>query len=522
MVEARNCQSAGFSERRGIAQRVAFSLKIKGYSSSDSRDWKEGMEDSISIDHVDTLVIRTDHDWSNYTKEVSTAGDAGEFALMGVTSEVHNCPFGCDNKYNELQKQYNELNEQNSEYFIQSSAYKELHLETLGKTKRVLQSVFTSNSEEWKGSSLFNRFAKILIVMQRIVLHLSLEDTLLYSDHTVLRCNHKNGLCDKSSEGVGMNGNAGKPSAGEVVTWKKGHMKRSLIVVCSRSLNVVTCLSKEMDDFKSSRMKKSDFLVGVGIANNSNCSPSLRFETRRIEFSSQTLIVLYYPRTLSFQMIAIKRDKANQFYRKNSSFANLAVHTDADFKDSELIKFDDTPLDLLKKFFIKELFKADLKGSASVQEEMQQFKFQNVWVLIDLPEDKYAIGTKWILKNKRDAMGIVVRKRQVLQIVQHSDIGVGEEVLIMMTNGDLGVRFSYMVGIDEELYVINLKGFVDPQIPRRSTRGAPLKTLFLKKHKRDILWYKFMWMTSFLDLHTVLVQGRNQVTPTTSQFWKQQ
>ncbi|GJU51540.1 hypothetical protein Tco_1221095 [Tanacetum coccineum] len=31
-------------------------------------------------------------------------GDAGEFALMGVTSEVHNCPFGCDNKYNELQK----------------------------------------------------------------------------------------------------------------------------------------------------------------------------------------------------------------------------------------------------------------------------------------------------------------------------------------------------------------------------------------------------------------------------------
>ncbi|GKG19902.1 hypothetical protein Tco_0377001, partial [Tanacetum coccineum] len=36
------------------------------------------------------------------TKEVITAGDAGEFALMGVTSEVHNCPFGCDNKYNEL------------------------------------------------------------------------------------------------------------------------------------------------------------------------------------------------------------------------------------------------------------------------------------------------------------------------------------------------------------------------------------------------------------------------------------
>ncbi|GJV12779.1 putative ribonuclease H-like domain-containing protein [Tanacetum coccineum] len=72
------------------------------------------------------------------TKEASTAGDAGEFALMGVTSEVHNCPFGCDNKYNELQKQHNELNEQNSKYFIQVQAYKN-SLKTLEKQKRVLQ-----------------------------------------------------------------------------------------------------------------------------------------------------------------------------------------------------------------------------------------------------------------------------------------------------------------------------------------------------------------------------------------------
>ncbi|GJW98083.1 putative ribonuclease H-like domain-containing protein, partial [Tanacetum coccineum] len=72
------------------------------------------------------------------TKKASTAGDAGEFALMGVTSEVHNCPFGCDNKYNELQKQYNELNEQNIEYFIQVQAYNN-SLKTLEKQKRVLQ-----------------------------------------------------------------------------------------------------------------------------------------------------------------------------------------------------------------------------------------------------------------------------------------------------------------------------------------------------------------------------------------------
>jgi hypothetical protein len=47
-------------------------------------------------------------------KEACTIGDAGEFALMGVIPKVHNCPFGCVNKYNDLQMQYNELNEQNT------------------------------------------------------------------------------------------------------------------------------------------------------------------------------------------------------------------------------------------------------------------------------------------------------------------------------------------------------------------------------------------------------------------------
>nr|GFC15056.1 hypothetical protein [Tanacetum cinerariifolium] len=47
----------------------------------------------------------------------------------------------------------------------------------------------------------------------------------------------------------------------------------------------------------------------------------------------------------------------------------------------------------------------------ATQEEMKHFKFLNVWVLVDLPEGKYAIGTKWILKNKRDAKGIVVHNK---------------------------------------------------------------------------------------------------------------
>nr|GEV45209.1 putative ribonuclease H-like domain-containing protein [Tanacetum cinerariifolium] len=54
-----------------------------------------------------------------------------------------------------------------------------------------------------------------------------------------------------------------------------------------------------------------------------------------------------------------------------------------------------------------------------VKEEMQQFKFQNVWVLVDLPPGKYAIMTKWILKNKRDDRGIVVRNKARLVAQGH-------------------------------------------------------------------------------------------------------
>nr|GEZ26730.1 copia protein [Tanacetum cinerariifolium] len=51
---------------------------------------------------------------------------------------------------------------------------------------------------------------------------------------------------------------------------------------------------------------------------------------------------------------------------------------------------------------------------AAMQEEMQQFYNQQVWKLVPLPDGKIAIRTKWILKKKRDARGIVVRNKAIL------------------------------------------------------------------------------------------------------------
>ncbi|GKG35254.1 putative ribonuclease H-like domain-containing protein, partial [Tanacetum coccineum] len=47
----------------------------------------------------------------------------------------------------------------------------------------------------------------------------------------------------------------------------------------------------------------------------------------------------------------------------------------------------------------------------AMQEELLQFKLQKVWVLVDLPKRKRAIGTKWIFRNKKDERGIVIRNK---------------------------------------------------------------------------------------------------------------
>ncbi|GKE06007.1 putative ribonuclease H-like domain-containing protein, partial [Tanacetum coccineum] len=47
----------------------------------------------------------------------------------------------------------------------------------------------------------------------------------------------------------------------------------------------------------------------------------------------------------------------------------------------------------------------------AMQEELMQFNLQQVWTLVDLPNGKRAIGTKWIYRNKKDERGIVIKNK---------------------------------------------------------------------------------------------------------------
>nr|GFB52984.1 hypothetical protein [Tanacetum cinerariifolium] len=56
----------------------------------------------------------------------------------------------------------------------------------------------------------------------------------------------------------------------------------------------------------------------------------------------------------------------------------------------------------------------------AMQEELLQFKMQKVWILVDLPYGKRAIGTKWVYINKKDERGIVIKKKARLVAQGHT------------------------------------------------------------------------------------------------------
>ena len=53
----------------------------------------------------------------------------------------------------------------------------------------------------------------------------------------------------------------------------------------------------------------------------------------------------------------------------------------------------------------------DESWTIALYKELNQFIRNDVWHLVPRPNDKHVIGTKWILKNKQDENGVIVRNK---------------------------------------------------------------------------------------------------------------
>ncbi|GJV21789.1 putative ribonuclease H-like domain-containing protein [Tanacetum coccineum] len=174
----------------------------------------------------------------------------------------------------------------------------------------------------------------------------------------------------------------------------------------------------------------------------------------------------------------------------------------------------------------------------AMQEELLQFKLQEVWTLVDLPNGKRAIGTKWVFRNKKDERGIMIKNKARLVAQGYTqEEGIDyDEVFAPVARIEairlflayvsfkdfvvyqMDVKSAFLYGkIEEEVYVCQPPGFEDPDFPDRvykvekalyglhqaprawyetfSTyllnngfkRGKIDKTLFIRRDKGDIL-----------------------------------
>ncbi|GJW91969.1 retrovirus-related pol polyprotein from transposon TNT 1-94 [Tanacetum coccineum] len=128
----------------------------------------------------------------------------------------------------------------------------------------------------------------------------------------------------------------------------------------------------------------------------------------------------------------------------------------------------------------------DESWTMAMQEELNQFKTNDVWCLVPPPKNQTIIGTKWVFKNKLDENGVVSRNKARL-VAQgynqqegidfdetYAPVARLESIRILLAYAcahdfklfQMDVKSAFLNGfINEEVYVAQPPGFVDFEKP---------------------------------------------------------
>ncbi|GJY68582.1 putative ribonuclease H-like domain-containing protein, partial [Tanacetum coccineum] len=198
------------------------------------------------------------------------------------------------------------------------------------------------------------------------------------------------------------------------------------------------------------------------------------------------------------------------------------------------------PTTRIHKDHPKDQIIGDINSSTQTRKMTKIFKehAMKVWTLVDLPNGKRDIGTKWVFRNKKYKRGIVVRNKARLVAQGYTQeegidynevfapVAMIEAIRLFLAYVSfmgfivyqMDMKSAFLYGtIKEEVYVCQPPGFEDPQFPNkvykvekalyglhqsprawyetlstyllenRFRRGTIKKTLFIKKDKGDIL-----------------------------------
>ncbi|GKA23923.1 retrovirus-related pol polyprotein from transposon TNT 1-94 [Tanacetum coccineum] len=108
----------------------------------------------------------------------------------------------------------------------------------------------------------------------------------------------------------------------------------------------------------------------------------------------------------------------------------------------------------------------------AMQEELNQFKTNDVWELVPNPIDMTIIGTKWVYRNKLDENGIITRNKARLVAQgynQQEGIDYDETYAPVARLESIRILLAYACALDFKLYQMDVKsaflnGFINEEV----------------------------------------------------------
>nr|GEV37997.1 retrovirus-related Pol polyprotein from transposon TNT 1-94 [Tanacetum cinerariifolium] len=136
----------------------------------------------------------------------------------------------------------------------------------------------------------------------------------------------------------------------------------------------------------------------------------------------------------------------------------------------------------------KEVNMNNVDSSYAIPKATKKSFSSKLWTLVDLPKDKWAIGTKWVYRNKKDERGIVIKNKAILVAQGHTQeegmdynevfaaVAMIEAIRLFLAYASfkdfivyqMDVKSVLLYGkIEEEVYVCQPLGFEDPNFPNK-------------------------------------------------------